>query len=359
MSQDPVDDDLAYFRENKAPSNLPAFAGYAAKWIAKHTLAGRPIVLITSGGTSVPLEARMVRYVDNFSAGTRGAASAEEFIRRGYAVLFVHRDHSLLPYTRQYTQRNVLQFLRLNDDESNVTARDEYREKFVRMQKAYETARGQDLLLTHSFVTINDYLWNLKVLATLMQGSKVKALFYLAAAVSDFYVPTPKLAEHKIQSTDGFTEAAPDDAAARVDQGKLILQLDPVPKFLKSLVDGWAPQAMIVSFKLETNADLLVEKSEHALKKYAHHLVIGNLLSTRKSEVIFVSNKRPNRALRLGAGGGPGREGSRKIAVTITTSANGTEVYTGYNVPEIENLIVPQVIKIHKEHIAEGEPPKT
>ena len=31
------------------------------------------IVLVTSGGTMAPLERRMVRYLDNFSAGTRGA----------------------------------------------------------------------------------------------------------------------------------------------------------------------------------------------------------------------------------------------------------------------------------------------
>ena len=32
------------------------------------------------GGTVVPLERRCVRFIDNFSAGTRGALSAEEFL---------------------------------------------------------------------------------------------------------------------------------------------------------------------------------------------------------------------------------------------------------------------------------------
>ncbi|EPZ32566.1 DFP-domain-containing protein [Rozella allomycis CSF55] len=35
------------------------------------------IVIVTSGGTTVPLEKNMVRYLDNFSAGTRGAVSTE------------------------------------------------------------------------------------------------------------------------------------------------------------------------------------------------------------------------------------------------------------------------------------------
>lgn len=38
---------------------------------------GKEIVLITSGGTAVPLEKQTVRFVDNFSTGNRGALSAE------------------------------------------------------------------------------------------------------------------------------------------------------------------------------------------------------------------------------------------------------------------------------------------
>lgn len=38
---------------------------------------GQEIVLITSGGTAVPLEKQTVRFLDNFSTGNRGALSAE------------------------------------------------------------------------------------------------------------------------------------------------------------------------------------------------------------------------------------------------------------------------------------------
>lgn len=37
----------------------------------------KPLVVITSGGTTVPLEKNTVRFIDNFSTGTRGATSAE------------------------------------------------------------------------------------------------------------------------------------------------------------------------------------------------------------------------------------------------------------------------------------------
>lgn len=40
----------------------------------------RPIACVTSGGTTVPLERNCVRFIDNFSAGTRGAKSTEQFL---------------------------------------------------------------------------------------------------------------------------------------------------------------------------------------------------------------------------------------------------------------------------------------
>jgi hypothetical protein len=38
------------------------------------------VVVVTSGGTTAPLERRCVRFLDNFSQGTRGALSAEQFL---------------------------------------------------------------------------------------------------------------------------------------------------------------------------------------------------------------------------------------------------------------------------------------
>lgn len=35
------------------------------------------VLFAQSGGTTVPLESRTVRFIDNFSAGTRGSSSAE------------------------------------------------------------------------------------------------------------------------------------------------------------------------------------------------------------------------------------------------------------------------------------------
>ncbi|CAN0061708.1 unnamed protein product, partial [Laminaria digitata] len=62
---------------------------------------GRPVVCVTAGGTAVPLEANTVRTIDNFSTGRRGALSAEQFIKRGYAVIYLGREGCAAPFARR------------------------------------------------------------------------------------------------------------------------------------------------------------------------------------------------------------------------------------------------------------------
>ena len=62
-----------------------------SKFVQDHQKTNVPVVLVTSGGTIIPLERNMVRFIDNFSQGNRGAASAECFLAEGYAVVFLHR----------------------------------------------------------------------------------------------------------------------------------------------------------------------------------------------------------------------------------------------------------------------------
>ena len=59
------------------------------------------LVLITSGGTTIPLEKNTVRFLDNFSTGSRGASSAEYFLQKDYLVVFLHRRSSLKPFSRR------------------------------------------------------------------------------------------------------------------------------------------------------------------------------------------------------------------------------------------------------------------
>ena len=66
----------------------------------------KSIAVVSSGGTSVPLEVNTVRFIENFSTGGRGAASAESFLSSGYCVIFLYRKGSVMPFV-QHFQRAV------------------------------------------------------------------------------------------------------------------------------------------------------------------------------------------------------------------------------------------------------------
>lgn len=280
----------AYFRSNPPPRALARHVAQAEAFVAAHAAARRRVVLVTSGGTTVPLERQTVRFIDNFSAGTRGATSAEYFLEAGYAVVFLHRQFSLLPYSRHYSHATdcFLDFLDEGQGAGGngtvVVAKPAFTDKMLSVLRKYRAARRENRLLTVPFVTIGDYLHELRAIARLMHRLGPDGLLYLAAAASDFFLPQDRMAEHKIQSTDaadsvvvakkaadqhgnnngvgtgagagagGEEEFDNFDSTTKVPRSKrLIVDLDPVPKFLKNLVDGWAPQCMIVSFKLETD----------------------------------------------------------------------------------------------------------
>lgn len=360
----------AYFSSNPPPRLLASHLAQAEAFINGHAAAGHRVVLITSGGTTVPLEKQTVRFIDNFSAGTRGATSAEYFLSAGYAVIFLHREFSLQPYSRHYTHAKdcFLEFLDEDgeggDDATRVVVRQKDQGRILDVLREYKKAKKNNMLLMLPFVTIGDYLHELRGIARLMGPLGPSGLLYLAAAVSDFFVPPERMSEHKIQSTDaaqafqdrekqkegkgspGEEEDAFDNFdASRVARSKrLVVDLDPVPKFLENLVDGWAPEGMIVSYKLETDPAILVHKARTSLDRYQHHLVIGNLLTTRKWEVVFVSPRREDHWLRVARQGGWGEAEGRPLRTE--------ELPPDEPESEIEALIIPAVSELHDEHVA-------
>ncbi|KAG9228592.1 DNA/pantothenate metabolism flavoprotein [Amylocarpus encephaloides] len=360
-----------YFFENPPPPALEKHSGQAKEFIDFHAPAGRRVVLVTSGGTTVPLERQTVRFIDNFSAGTRGATSAEYFLEAGYAVIFLHRQFSLQPYSRHYSHATdcFLDFLHEGPDGS-IVANEEYQSKMLEVLRRYNSAKKQNLLLTLPFTTINDYLFVLRSISQLMRPLGPDGLLYLAAAVSDFFVPPERMVEHKIQSTNATeTQAVPEqttkeqneeetfdnfDSSPTVPRSKrLIVDLDPVPKFLKNLVDGWAPEGMIVSFKLETDPEILVRKAQYSLDRYQHHLVIGNLLSTRKWEVVFVAPNQSDTWIRVPRR----RKKMTSSGIENMVGELGDKPLDPKDLPEgepemeIESLIIPAVEELHTSHI--------
>ena len=152
-----------------------------------------------------------------------------------------------------------------------------------RMQTAWNervSALKEGRLLTVPFRTVEEYLGKLQLCTEAIRDSQSLAILYLAAAVSDFYIPKSERSQHKIQSSDGG----------------LTLNLHPVPKVLKLLRTDWAPDSFVCSFKLETDKDILRQKAERAVDKYGCHMVIGNLLHTRHDEVWILAPETRNDA---------------------------------------------------------------
>jgi phosphopantothenate-cysteine ligase len=250
-------------------------------FIKKYTSRGVRIAVVTSGGTTVPLERQCVRFIDNFSKGTRGALSAEEFLAHGYAVILLGRSGSAQPFLCDFQERLsmeslVNQFDLTSDDTLSVSAGLQrlFTNK-ARSLKTLESAKN-GMYLYIPYTTLFQYLQQLKIICISLRQCQNNAIIYLAAAVSDFYIPWQELPEHKIQSRDN---------------GALKLELQMTPKMLGVIKKEWCPEAMVVSFKLETDTDLLQSKMETAARLYGIDMVVGNILSTRKQEVVVYQIK--------------------------------------------------------------------
>ncbi|GAB1609413.1 phosphopantothenate--cysteine ligase-like [Argonauta hians] len=296
-----------FFKELPAPDRFEEKQTQIHNFVKRQESLNNRVVLVTSGGTIVPLESRTVRFIDNFSQGTRGSASAEYFINNGYAVIFLHRNGSLEPFSRKFSRKNLLDFLEFcgNGEKQSLGVQSQYKEAISKSLHSYQEVTHSGMLLSVDFTTLSDYLSLLHIAAVSLQCLHHNAMLYLAAAVSDFYIPKHQMPEHKIQSSNG----------------SLQLSLELVPKLLEPLVKDWSPDGFIISFKLETDRTLLISKSKAALEKYQHQLVIANLLETRKEEVIFVC-----------------KESTKVISLSKESLSQGVE---------IEELIVKELIARH------------
>jgi hypothetical protein len=137
------------------------------------------------------------------------------------------------------------------------------------------------------------------------------------------------MAEHKIQSNDGA----------------LHLTLHRVPKALGALRRHWAPDALAVSFKLETDEALLIKKSARAIADHGVHVVVANELHSRKDVVYLVAPKQ-------GSGGvestsnGEVRDDGNDMHVEVT------KVMRPEDDPVIENVLVERIVAAHQRHMA-------
>jgi predicted heme/steroid binding protein len=113
-----------------------------------------------------------------------------------------------------------------------------------------------------------EYLFLLRDLSKSLKPCGSRAMSILAAAVSDFYIPEAEMSTHKIQSG-----------------GDLHLHLRASPKMLGEIKGAWAPECLCVSFKLETDHEILRSKAEGAIAKYGVDIVVANELYSRYEHV--------------------------------------------------------------------------
>ncbi|KAG6462312.1 phosphopantothenate--cysteine ligase-like [Manduca sexta] len=300
-----------FFAIHLPPPDFEDNRSLLKEFCERHEHYGNKIVLVTSGGTTVPLEHNTVRFVDNFSAGTRGSASTEYFLEHGYAVIFMHRQKSLEPFTRHFTGQKLLDMLDIQERGPNttITVKPDSVDVLAPILLRYKAAHAAGAILHVSFTTVSEYFWLLRAACECLANLGPRAVLYLAAAVSDFYVPKDCVPTHKIQS----------------ESGPPIIQLHLVPKMLAPLVNLWVPTAYVVSFKLETDENLLVPKARAALEKYKHKMVVGNMLQTRHHRVIMVTP-----------------DATQEIILTRE------EVHAGV---DIESSIVLEIVRAHAEHL--------
>jgi hypothetical protein len=110
-----------------------------------------------------------------------------------------------------------------------------------------QAALEEGRILTVPFRSVEEYLAMLQLSANVLRDNQALAIFFLAAAVSDFFVPTSQRTEHKIQSGDMKNDG-------------MTLKLSPVPKVIGLIRSSWSPDAFVCSFKLETDRDILRSK---------------------------------------------------------------------------------------------------
>ncbi|CAI5951875.1 unnamed protein product [Closterium sp. NIES-64] len=154
----------------------------------------------------------------------------------------------------------------------------------------FNQAQEGGRLLLLPFTTLFQYLQLLRLVAEALNPIGPRGMVYLAAAVSDFFVPWPSMVEHKIQS----------------GAGPLDIHLARVPKMIPLLRSLWCPSALLVSFKLETDSSILLSKARSALQKNQVHAVVANELLTRGSKVVLVTEE-GEEVIERGEGGVEGK----------------------------------------------------
>src|SRR5262245_59330233 len=104
----------------------------------------------------------------------------------------MHRQFSLQPFSRHYSHSTnpFLDLLDVSpDSDAVISVTPSKRADLLSVLSQYKLVQKEETLHTLTFVTVNDYLWLLRAVSQVLGVLRRKALYYLAAAVSDFFLP--------------------------------------------------------------------------------------------------------------------------------------------------------------------------
>lgn len=323
-ADDEVRQFLAVNSRDDALTKEAAVRDAVEAFVRRHS-SSHPVAVVTAGGTVAPLERQEIRHITNLSTGQRGAASAEEFLKRGYAVIYFHKTGCLLPFARHFQDGGFLDRCRTVTD----TAGDSHSDVSVTLPDELGVAahehgvyvRQKGLLLRIPLHTVVDYQLGLRTILNTVRTthealgqSNSRTLVYLVAAVSDFYVPYHELPAEKVDS--------------RPDLPDMTIHLRKVPKALaRGLVGNlWGEGAFVTTFKLETDIARIDEKVLRHVNGFGNiKLVVSNLQQSIRTKVRVHDTRDLDAPIELTLDPSDGRRATLEAKIVSAVTAKHAE----------------------------------
>lgn len=285
----------------------------------------RGIALITSGATIVPLDPENDTFVDVAPQvqEQQGPACAEYLLQLGYAVIFVHREDSLRPFTRhfqKYIQNGAfMDMFRLQDNGLMLSGVDISQQlQFQKIAQLYTECSTRVLNL--SFTSVQQYLMLVRLTARAMEVAKDRGVVVLAATLMDFYVPVdpPAAAMEAADEASGSVEPAPSSTSssfsssssstskhsktrhikklakkiAKKKSDEFSVNFVRVPNMIRKIRKDWCPKAFLITCKHQLDSGEDIEAAHADLEKWGVDVIAGNhhsneiLLITEQEETI-------------------------------------------------------------------------
>ncbi|KAF0988898.1 hypothetical protein HZS_4993 [Henneguya salminicola] len=159
-------------------------------------------------------------------------------LTRDYFVIFLSNSSSFKPFL--YHLNNLFDF----PNNSNFT------QTICDLQISISTYMEKILIMEYTY--LNEYLYILSLCSSLLQARTVRCMYILAAAVSDYYIPIQFMVNEKFRGDDFST---------------IFKNSKKTPKILPFLFNYYAHASLFVTFKLETDKNILFKNCFDSLDK--------------------------------------------------------------------------------------------